>query len=186
MPNQKQVIDSHNQLLANFQQHSHTGIDSQKISFKNLSDNANISVQNIAVTSMTAYELLAGGVTNGNLQQVSGVGTSGQVLTSNGASALPTWQNTAQKVFGGSVNSSGTALSLPSGWSCGLNSTGVFTVTHTLGTSNYNVVASLMFGGANTIEVPYASLGTNDFGVNTYTLSGSASSAGFSFVLVLA
>jgi len=37
--------------------------------------------------------LLAGGTTaTGNLQQVSGVGTAGQVLTSNGAAALPTWQ----------------------------------------------------------------------------------------------
>lgn len=45
------------------------------------------------VASLTAYALLAGGTTStGNLQQVSGTGTSGQVLTSNGASALPTWQ----------------------------------------------------------------------------------------------
>jgi hypothetical protein len=45
------------------------------------------------LTSLTAYGLLAAGTTGtGNLQQVSGTGTSGQVLTSNGASALPTWQ----------------------------------------------------------------------------------------------
>lgn len=44
-------------------------------------------------TSLTAYAILAGGTTStGNLQQVSGLGTSGQVLTSNGAGALPTWQ----------------------------------------------------------------------------------------------
>lgn len=44
-------------------------------------------------TSLTAYAVLAGGTTStGALQQVSGVGTSGQVLTSNGAAALPTWQ----------------------------------------------------------------------------------------------
>jgi len=44
-------------------------------------------------SSLTAYALLAGGTTStGALQQVSGVGTSGQVLTSNGAAALPTWQ----------------------------------------------------------------------------------------------
>jgi len=37
-----------------------------------------------------------GGTTStGALQNVSGVGTAGQVLTSNGASALPTWQNGA-------------------------------------------------------------------------------------------
>ncbi len=44
-------------------------------------------------TSLTAYAILAGGTTStGAMQQVSGLGTSGQVLTSNGASALPTWQ----------------------------------------------------------------------------------------------
>ena len=44
-------------------------------------------------TTLTAYAILAGGTTStGALQQVSGVGSSGQVLTSNGASALPTWQ----------------------------------------------------------------------------------------------
>lgn len=45
--------------------------------------------------SFTAYSVLAGGTTStGALQNVSGVGTSGQVLTSNGAAALPTWQPT--------------------------------------------------------------------------------------------
>ena len=46
-------------------------------------------------TSFTAYSVVCGGTTTtGVLQNVSGVGTSGQVLTSNGAAALPTWQNT--------------------------------------------------------------------------------------------
>jgi hypothetical protein len=45
------------------------------------------------LTTMTAYAVLAGGTTStGALQQVSGLGTSGQVLTSNGTGALPTWQ----------------------------------------------------------------------------------------------
>lgn len=44
------------------------------------------------LTSTTAYAVVAGGTTStGNLQQVSGVGTSGQVLTSAGAGALPVW-----------------------------------------------------------------------------------------------
>lgn len=45
-------------------------------------------------SSTTAYSVLCGGTTStGALQSVSGVGTSGQILTSNGASALPTWQS---------------------------------------------------------------------------------------------
>src|ERR1700678_2371845 len=44
-------------------------------------------------TSFTAYSVITGGTTStGALQSVSGVGTSGQVLTSNGPAALPTWQ----------------------------------------------------------------------------------------------
>ena len=44
--------------------------------------------------SLTPYALLAGGTTaTGAMQQISGVGDSGQVLTSNGPDALPTWQD---------------------------------------------------------------------------------------------
>jgi hypothetical protein len=46
------------------------------------------------LATTTAYGLIAAGTTaTGNFQQVSGAGTSGQLLTSNGAGALPTWQN---------------------------------------------------------------------------------------------
>lgn len=55
------------------------------------------------LSTTTAYGLIAAGTTStGNFQQVSGTGTSGQVLTSNGAGALPTWQ-TASSGGGTSV-----------------------------------------------------------------------------------
>lgn len=48
------------------------------------------------LTSTTAYAVLCGGTTStGNLQSIASVGTTGQVLTSNGAGALPTFQNPA-------------------------------------------------------------------------------------------
>jgi hypothetical protein len=48
------------------------------------------------VASATAYSLLAGGTTStGAFQSLASLGTSGQILTSNGAGALPTWQNAA-------------------------------------------------------------------------------------------
>lgn len=54
-------------------------------------------------TSFTAYSIICAGTTStGTFQNVSGVGSSGQVLTSNGAAALPTWQNVAGS---GTVNS---------------------------------------------------------------------------------
>jgi hypothetical protein len=48
------------------------------------------------ITSATAYAVLCGGTTStGALQSIAGLGSSGQVLTSNGASALPTFQSAA-------------------------------------------------------------------------------------------
>lgn len=45
------------------------------------------------ITSATAYAVICGGTTSTNpFQSIAGVGTSGQVLTSNGAGALPTFQ----------------------------------------------------------------------------------------------
>lgn len=57
-------------------------------------------------TTFTAYSVICAGTTaTGLFQNVSGVGSSGQVLTSNGAATLPTWQTLAGT---GTVNS-GTA-----------------------------------------------------------------------------
>ncbi len=44
------------------------------------------------LSSLSTYALLAGGTSStGNVQQVSGLGSAGQVLTSAGAAALPVW-----------------------------------------------------------------------------------------------
>ncbi len=44
-------------------------------------------------SSLTAYAVLCGGTTStGNVQSIASVGTTGQALISNGASALPTFQ----------------------------------------------------------------------------------------------
>jgi hypothetical protein len=53
-----------------------------------------VSYGGTGVTSTTAYAVLCGGTTStGALQSVASVGTAGQVLTSNGAGALPSFQN---------------------------------------------------------------------------------------------
>src|ERR1044071_1621494 len=53
-----------------------------------------ISLGGTAASSFTAYAVVCGGTTStGALQSIAGVGTSGQVLTSNGAGALPTFQS---------------------------------------------------------------------------------------------
>lgn len=54
----------------------------------------NVSTGGTGISTVSAYSILCGGTTNtGAFQAVSTQGTSGQVLTSNGANALPTWQN---------------------------------------------------------------------------------------------
>lgn len=53
---------------------------------------ATVSGGGLGVNSLTAYELIAAGITStGAVQQIS-IGTSGQVLTSNGAGVLPSFQ----------------------------------------------------------------------------------------------
>lgn len=51
------------------------------------------------VATTTEYALLAGGTTStGPLQSLAGVGTSGQILVSNGAGQLPTWQTSTSAI----------------------------------------------------------------------------------------
>jgi hypothetical protein len=60
-----------------------------------LTDNAAVTVAQggTGATSATAYAVQCGGTTStGAHQSIAGVGTAGQVLTSNGAGALPTFQ----------------------------------------------------------------------------------------------
>lgn len=62
--------------------------------FTDISGTAGVAQGGTGAGSFTAYAVLCGGTTStGNVQSVAGVGTSGQVLTSNGPGALPTFQN---------------------------------------------------------------------------------------------
>lgn len=64
-------------------------------------------------TSFTAYSVITGGTTStGALQNVSGVGTSGQLLTSNGAGALPTWQSTSGSTGSSFLGTGGSPVNL--------------------------------------------------------------------------
>lgn len=68
-------------------------------------------------TSQTAYAVLAGGTTStGAYQSVSGLGTSGQVLMSNGAGALPSWQTVSTKAFPTGTRMSFQQTAAPTGW----------------------------------------------------------------------
>lgn len=101
--------------------------------------------------SFTPYSVITAGTTStGSLQNVSGVGTSGQILTSNGASTLPTWQNASasglgyvENVFGGlsNYNSSTTYYFSTSG------------ITYT----NYTVNSNFFIPISSTLSTVYGS-----------------------------
>jgi len=72
-------------------------------------------MSSLTLGSTTAYTLLTGGTTStGAHQSVASVGTSGQVLTSNGAGALPTFQTVV--AFTPGMLMPYAAASAPSGW----------------------------------------------------------------------
>ena len=99
------------------------------------------------VTSATAYALLAGGTTStGSVQSLASVGTAGQLLTSNGAGALPTFQ----------AAPSGGVTSLTAGNSMSVSaSTGAVTVSYS---GSFNSVGSYTLA---TINNAGASSGSN-------------------------
>jgi hypothetical protein len=68
-------------------------------------------------TTNTAYAVICGGTTTGGAEQsIASVGTSGQVLTSNGAGALPTFETLATSAFpSGTVMLFGQTAA-PTGW----------------------------------------------------------------------
>src|SRR3954462_4495313 len=126
-------------------------------------------------TSFTAYSVLCGGTTStAALQNVSGVGTSGQVLTSNGAGALPTWQAAGS----GSVTSvSGTSgqIDVATG-----TTTPVISISASyVGQGSITILGTVASGiwHGTTIAVPYG--GTGDASVTAYSvLCGGTTSTG--------
>ena len=124
-------------------------------------------------TSTTAYAVICGGTTSTGAQQsIASVGTSGQVLTSNGAGALPTFQTLQQAniVAWINFNGSGTPTARASGNVTSItdNNVGDYTInfTNALADANYAMVSSgqnTSAGGAssavatNTTTTPTAS-----------------------------
>jgi hypothetical protein len=121
------------------------------------------------VSSATAYAVLCGGTTSGGaFQSIASVGSSGQVLTSNGAGALPTFQNASAGTAASQANmeaaSDNTVMVTPlatkwhpgvaKGWcEWGVSSTigasqNVSSVTDT-GTGNWTVNWTTSFSSAN-------------------------------------
>ena len=96
------------------------GTGTTSTTFTNLTTNVTgtLPVANggTGAVSQTAYAVLAGGTTStGAYQSIASVGTAGQVLTSNGAGALPTFQ-AAGGGFAAGTRMSFQQTSAPTGW----------------------------------------------------------------------
>lgn len=115
--------------------------------------------------TFTAFSVICAGTTaTGAFQNVSGLGTSGQVLTSNGAGALPTWQAAA---------SAGANTALSNLASVAVNTPLVFTGQSQLtsGVANTGTNVGHIFDTANsmsgtTLLASFRNAGTQRVGIN--------------------
>jgi len=116
-------------------------------------------------TSFTAYGVLTGGTTStGAVQSVAAIGTSGQVLTSNGAGALPTFQTVSAGLTVTNDTSTATALyptftSATSGSISGISVTSSkFTFVPTTGslTAPQTVASNGLVVNSNTVSASYS------------------------------
>jgi hypothetical protein len=128
-------------------------------------------------TSATAYAVQCGGTTStGAHQSIASVGTAGQILTSNGAGALPTFQTAAggggygngiiYGEFGGTASRSGSVMTV----TAVSNATGAPNAVLRVGDAVSSVVAGTSFG-------TITSFGTGTGGVGTYNMSASGTIA---------
>jgi hypothetical protein len=104
-------------------------------------------------SSFTAYSLLAGGATStGALQQISGLGTTGQVLVSNGSGALPTWQTVTS--------------STQTYWDGYFANSTTFTMTSSTSYADFTSSSSVSLSTANSNNLTCTSHGSNIPGVD--------------------
>jgi hypothetical protein len=112
-----------------------SGANSDITSLSGLTTPLSVGQGGSGVASTTAYGILAGGTTSTGAFQNAGVGTSGQVLTSNGAGALPTFQtvSTPTPAFPSGTRMSFQQTAAPTGWTkdttAALNNTAMRIVT---------------------------------------------------------
>jgi len=110
--------------------------------------------------------------------------SSGQTLSWNGSSWAPTTPSTGGGThYGGRVTSTGSAVTLPSGWTSSQNFTGNYNVVHNLGTSAYG--ASITSTDPNNIVVVEFH-SNNAISYQVYNVApGIAVNSGTSFTLVV-
>ena len=143
-----------------------SGANSDITSLSGLTTPLSVAQGGSGVASTTAYGILAGGTTSTGAFQNAGVGTSGQILTSNGAGALPTFQTPAAQGFPAGTRMSFQQTAAPTGWTkdttAALNNTAMRIVT-----------GSVVNGGSVAFTTAFASQ-TPTGSVSITSVSGSA------------
>jgi hypothetical protein len=136
---------------------------------KNLTSSGTLSVDQGGTgrTTNVAYSVVCGGTTTGGAEQsVASVGTSGQVLTSGGAGALPTWTTVSSKAFPTGTRMSFQQTAAPTGWTKD--------TTAALNNSAMRIVTgSVVNGGSQDFTTAFASQ-TPTGSVSITAVSGSA------------
>lgn len=118
----------------------------------NSQDPAQVSKGGSGVSSTTPFAVLCGGTTpTSPFQSVASVGTAGQVLTSNGAGALPTFQTPSggggillQSITGTSTTPGSTSATIPFDNSIPQITEGVEVVTASITPSNASNILEIM------------------------------------------
>lgn len=127
------------------------------------------------VASTTPYSLLAGGTTSTSaLQSLASVGTTGQVLTSQGAGALPIWSTLATGVS--SVTGTTNQITIT-----GTTANPIVGISATYaGQTSITTVGNISAGQwqSTAVGVAYGGTGKNSFNVNSLILSNASSTTG--------
>jgi len=106
--------------------------------------------------------------------------SSGQTLAWSGSAWQPT-NTSGGTSYGGHLNSNGTSITLPSGWSSAWDGGNTYTITHNLGTTTYGVTTNAtQFSFATNVQT----VSTNTFVYKAFTTAGAAATTGTSFVVV--
>lgn len=92
---------------------------------------------------------------------------------------------TTSSILSGNINSDGSVVYLPSGWTCTKGGTGAYQISHTIGSTNYVPVACSKISSVVVRIVNVYNITSGSFYVEVFDTSGTSQDDGFTFVVAL-